>query len=383
MLVATATLCCLSLSGWLYLAFFRGAFWQLTMDDAPEAFEPSVWPSLDVIVPARNEADMLPQTLPSLLAQDYPGTWRILVVDDHSDDNTSKVALQTAGDSKGTTVVVLRAPDLQPGWRGKIAAMQAGVAQSTADYVLFTDADIAHPSDNLRKLVAHAAHKKIDLTSRMVKLHCSNLAERLLIPAFVFFFGLLYPFRHANALDRQEAAAAGGVMLVRRRALNAIGGLAAIKSALIDDCALARAIKRHGGADQTQGRIELTLTRDTKSLRVYSEVGEIYKMVARTAFTQLRHSATLLAATTLGMLLLFLIPVVFAFFGGAFVKEAAIAAWVVMFMVYLPTVRFYDLPVIWAFALPLAALVYIVATIDSGRLYWQGKGGEWKGRTQA
>jgi hopene-associated glycosyltransferase HpnB len=261
--------------------------------------------------------------------------------------------------------------------------MQAGVAHSDADYILFTDADIEHPPTSLRQLASRAVEKKLDLTSLMVKLRCRDLAEELLIPAFVFFFALLYPFEHANNTDSDVAAAAGGVMLLRRKALNTIGGLASIKAALIDDCALAKNIKLCGGDDQTPGRIELTLSRDVKSWRIYSDIHSIWRMIARSAFTQLRYLPLLLVGTVLGMGLLFIVPLILPLIGSTVGALTGMASSIIMIILYTPTVHFYYRPLIWALTLPLAALIYIGATIDSARLYWQGKGGQWKGRAQA
>jgi hopene-associated glycosyltransferase HpnB len=414
----------LGLLGWLYLAVFHGAFWRpLIAQPSPE---PEAWPSVDIIVPARNEADSLPQSLPSLLAQNYPGAWRVLLVDDHSEDTTAEVARRLAnspspwGGGKGAgshagisllsgasgqvapltpplapsqgegdihvradRLKIIAAPDLPKGWVGKVAAMQAGVAQSQADYILFTDADIRHPANSLRRLVARATFGKLDLVSLMVRLHCASAAEKLLIPAFVFFFAMLYPFRRANDPASNLAAAAGGVMLLRRAALNNAGGLAAIKSAVIDDCALAKIIKRAGGALSTAGSQELSLANDVHSLRVYPAIGDVWRRVARTAFTQLRCSYALLFGVVVGMGLLFAAPVVAFLFGNLFATAAGFSAWLAMTLLYMPMVRFYRLPAIWALTLPLAALIYSIATVDSARLFLQGRGGQWKGRAAA
>ncbi len=350
----------LVLTGWLYLALFHDSFWRLLFDE--RSADPAAWPSIDIIVPAREEADALPRTLPSLLAQDYPGAWQIILVDDHSRDGTGDIA-RTLG------LTVITPPALQEGWAGKVAAMNAGVAHSQADYILFTDADIEHPPDSLRRLAARAVDRDLALTSRMVRLHCASLAEKLLVPAFVFFFAMLYPFRRANA-------AAGGVMLVRRRALDTIGGLARIKSALIDDCALAKAIR------DTGGRIELTLTDDIRSLRPYPRFADIHHTIARTAYTQLNYSPWLLAGTCLGMALLFLWPPLSLLTASPLAAAFGCAAWLIMSAIYLPMVRFYKQPAAMALTLPLAAALYVLATIDSARLHRQGKGGHWKGRTQ-
>jgi hopene-associated glycosyltransferase HpnB len=370
----------LSLLGWLYLASGHGAFWKpLVMDRSPD---PTIWPSVDIIVPARDEADSLPQTLPSLLRQDYAGAWRVVLADDHSGDGTSEAARRLAAASgQAERLTVIAAPDLPAGWSGKVAAMQAGVAQSRADYILFTDADIEHPIDSLRRLMARAVARKLDLVSLMVRLHCVGTAEKFLIPSFVFFFAMIYPFRSVNDWQSGVAAAAGGAMLVRRRALDNAGGLKAIKSSLIDDCALAKIIKYYGGDASTTGRIELGLSEDAKSLRAYPALGDLWSMIARSAFAQLNHSPWLLAATVVGMVDLFLMPVVALLAGGALAAAAGFAAWLTMSLLYLPTIRFYRLPPAFALTLPVAGLIYIGATIDSLRLFRQGKGGQWKGRT--
>lgn len=370
-----------SLLAWLYLALLHGKFW-LPLLDAP-ASEPETWPAVDIVVPARNEAASLPRSLPSLLAQDYPGAWHILLVDDHSTDGTDRIARQIAYDAgRADRLTVIKAPDLSEGWSGKVAAMQTGVTQSLSPYVLFTDADIEHAKTSLRHLVAGAVHDRLDLTSLMVKLHCETLAEKLLIPAFVFFFAMLYPFRRANNPYSRVAAAAGGVMLVRKEALTKSGGLKEIKSALIDDCALAHRIKYHGG-EEAAGHIRLTLTRDVISLRRYATFREIMHMIARTAFTQLRCSALLLLLTVLGLGLLFVAPVLLPFFANGKAALTGLATWLLMTGLYVPMVRFYGLAWAWAFTLPLAAVVYITATINSALRTWRGKGGQWKGRVQA
>jgi hopene-associated glycosyltransferase HpnB len=377
-----AILSVISLLGWTYLAVCHGQFWRPKFSDPSP--DPDVWPSVDIIVPARDEAEVVPVSLPSLLAQDYPGAWRVLLVDDHSVDNTGALATRIAAKkNKNEHLTVVAAPDLPKGWSGKVAAMQAGLSQSHADYVLFTDADIEHAPGSLKKLVQHSVEQKLDLNSLMVRLHCSRLAEKLLIPAFVFFFAMLYPFRRSDDPDQSVAAAAGGVMLVRRRALDNIGGLNAIKSALIDDCSLAHAIKLGGGDLSTAGKIELSLTNDVKSLRIYNNISEIWQMVARTAFTQLRLSTALLTGTVFGMGLLFLVPALVPTMAAFWPSLFGLTAWIVMTILYLPIVLFYRLQWYWAFSLPAAALIYIAATIDSARLYWRGKGGHWKGRAQA
>jgi len=371
-----------TLLGWIYLAFFHARFWLPLAEEMP--IDPDAWPSIDIIVPARDEADVLPLSLKSLLAQDYPGAWRIILIDDHSADGTAKAANAIAVKSHAAhRLNIYTAPERPENWAGKVAAMQAGVMQSTADYILFTDADITHDANSLRRLAAHAIEMRLDLTSRMVLLHCSSVAEKLLIPAFVFFFAMLFPFRRANHPESKVAAAAGGVMLVKRRALDNIGGLASIKGALIDDCALAAMIKKMGGRQATAGRIEIMLTQHIRSLRRDEDIKSVWRMVARTAFTQLRYSPLLLAGTVIGMGLLFLTPALALLFGTPRATSLALFTWLMMFLLYLPMTSFYRLPFAWAATLPAAALIYIGATIDSARLYWQGKGGQWKGRNQA
>jgi hopene-associated glycosyltransferase HpnB len=366
----------LSLAAWCFLAVAHGAFWKPLLP-TPNA-ELSRLPSVDIIVPARNEADALPASLPSLLAQEYKGDWRVIVVDDNSQDGTSAIARRIAARmNKADRLVVLTAPPVAAGWKGKVAAMNEGVTHSQAELVLFTDADIRHSTDSLHNLVARVEAENLDLASRMVRLNCTSFAEKLLIPAFVFFFAKLYPFRRANNPKSHVAAAAGGTMLVRRSMLDKIGGLASIKSALIDDCGLARVIKDGGG------KIELTLTNDIDSLRPYPHIRDVWHMVSRTAYTQLRHNPYLLAGTTIGMALLYLAPpLLFLFAPSAAALGAGAAAWIIMTALYLPMIRFYRLPVAWALTLPVAALVYGGATLDSARLFYQGKGGQWKDRAQ-
>jgi hopene-associated glycosyltransferase HpnB len=362
---------------WLFLDLFHGKFWKPLIAAPAAALES--WPDIDIIVPARDEADALPKSLPSLLAQDYPGAWRIILVDDHSSDGTGDIAHKLAQKKDASDrLLVVEAPNLPPGWaNGKLAALEAGLAQSKSEFVLFTDADIVHPKTSLREIAARAVANKLDLTSLMVTLHCVTFAEKLLIPAFVFFFAMLYPFCRANDPKSRVAAAAGGVMLVRRAALNNSGGLERIKSKLIDDCALAKSIKQNGG------RIELTLSYDVISLRAYPKIADVWRMVARTAYTQLHYSVWRLAGTILGMSILFCAPLLIPFAADTQTKAVAGMAWAIMSVLYLPTILFYRLPFYWALTLPAAAVIYVAATIDSARLYWQGKGGQWKGRTQA
>lgn len=370
------------LVAWLYLAVKPGRFWQpllFASSDLPRAS----WPDLDIVVPARNEAMMLPQSLPTLLTQDYPGNFRVTLVDDHSEDKTAETARKLAQDfGAAHRLSVVSAPELPAGWSGKVAAMRFGLAQTHAPLVLFTDADIAHAPRSLRRLVGRLESRGLDLVSQMVKLRCESAAEKFLIPAFVFFFAMLYPFRLANRADSKVAAAAGGVMLARRSALDSIGGLESIKGDLIDDCALAKAIKQRGGGSGKSGRIELALATDTHSLRAYPEIADIWNMVARTAFAQLRRSPWRLLACVAGMSVVFAPPFLLIFGDGAFPVLAGAVAWMAMTLLYLPMVAYYRIETYWALTLPAAALVYLGATVDSALRAWRGQGGQWKGRSQ-
>ncbi len=324
---------------------------------------------------------MIGETMSSLLQQDYPARFSVILVDDHSDDGTAEIARRTAAQlGKADRLTVLGARPLPPRWTGKLWALAEGVRHieergEAPELLLFTDADIAHHRSNLKELVARLESERRDLVSLMVLLRCRSRAERLLIPAFVFFFAMLYPFAWSNDRRRATAAAAGGCMLMRRQAYLGIGGFAAIKNALIDDCALARAVKDQGGG------IWLGLTREVRSLRPYPAIADIWRMVARTAYAQLGYSPLLLAGTVLGLAATYLAPVGLVFAGGVAAWLAA-GAWVAMTLAYLPMVRFYGISPLWAPLLPGTALVYLAATIDSARRHWRGAGGEWKGRAQ-
>lgn len=366
---------------WIGLATAHGAFWQPLLDvPAPT---PALWPRVTVIVPARDEAAVLPRTLPALLAQDYPGDWKVILVDDHSVDGTAELALRLAAQwNAQDRFRVIKAPPLPPGWSGKLAAMQAGVAASDSDKILFTDADILHLPSSLRLMVARAEADELDLNSWMVRLNCATRAERWLIPAFVFFFGMLYPFGRANDRTSSVAAAAGGAMLVSRTTLEKRGGLARIRNALIDDCALARLIKGQRVEGLSEGRLRLTLTEHAFSLREYKGFGDVHAMIARTAFTQLRHSNLLLLGTVLGLALLFFVPLAAIVWGSVVAGIFGFATWLLMSALYAPMIAFYRLPIWRALTLPVAAFFYLLATLDSARQSWMGQGGAWKGRTE-
>jgi hopene-associated glycosyltransferase HpnB len=372
-----------SLLIWIVLTFFRGAFWQLLAFDDDIAKQESLarWPRVLTIVPARNEAETIARTVESLVEQDYSGELRVVVVDDHSEDGTGALAREAAARAGASErVLILQGAALESGWTGKLLAMQQGVegaGAQEAEYFWFTDADIEHAPDTLRRVVQRVEKQQLDLVSLMVLSQVNSLAERLMIPPFLYFFLKLYPPSWTANRKRKTAGAAGGCILLKRTALERIGGLAAIRGEVIDDCTLARAVKRTGGG------IWMGLTRKSVSLRTYASFAEIQDLIARTAFTQLGYSALLLAGTLLGMTVTYLLPVIFTFGAGQVVWRLGLAAWALMGITYLPTVRFYRMSPLWAAALPVAAAFYTYATWLSAVRYWLGRGGQWKGRAQA
>ncbi|HTX33866.1 MAG TPA: glycosyltransferase [Bryobacteraceae bacterium] len=364
----------LSLAVWLYLLLGRGFFWRLR-ERALGDRRPGEQPSVVAVIPARNEAAVVGQAIASLAAQEYGGPFRVVLVDDGSTDGTAEAACAAAGPERLT---VVQAAPLEPGWSGKLWAVAEGVRHAQRfhpEFLLLTDADIVHPPGNVRQLALRAA-EGYDVVSYMARLHCRTAAERALIPAFVFFFFMLYPPAWIADPRRATAGAAGGCLLIRAEALERIGGIAAIAGEWIDDCALARAVKRSGG------RVWLGLSEDTLSLREYATFGEMGRMISRTAFTQLGYSAWLLAGTVAGLALTYLAPPVAALAGGVGAAALGSAAWLAMSVAYWPAVRFYRQPVYWAPLLPLAAAFYLGATVHSAVVYWCGRGGEWKGRRQ-
>lgn len=369
----------LTLAIWICLLFGRGFFWWVgDTSPFPRSAAERVkenWPRVVAVVPARNEEAVVGEAIASLLAQDYPGEFSVVLVDDHSGDRTREFALAAAKDqAQRLTIVSARA--VPTGWSGKLWALAEGVRQieQAPDLYLFTDADIAHHKTNLAELVARLDGEERDLVSLMVKLRCESFAERFLIPPFVFFFALLYPFAWSNNPRRKTAAAAGGCVLMRRSAYERIGGYESIKGALIDDCALAREVKRGGS-------IWLGLTEKTRSLRPYPRIADVWNMVARTAYTQLHYSPLLLAGTVLGMILAYLLPL-FLLFAGGWAAWLGGLSYLAMAVAYFPMARFYGLSPLWVPLLPAAASVYLGATIDSAWRHWRGRGGEWKGRVQ-
>jgi hopene-associated glycosyltransferase HpnB len=373
----------LTLAIWIYLLFGRGFFWIARRSGEARSERQAVLrseekeslPSVVAVIPARNEAVVVGRAIASLLAQDYAGDFRIVLVDDHSTDGTAEAARQAAGAQLGR-VAIVTARALPPGWTGKLWALSEGVRQvdEPPTLYLFTDADIAHHPSNLSELVARLEGEQRDLVSLMVRLRCESLAERFLIPPFVFFFAMLYPFAWSNDRRHATAAAAGGCILMRRSAYERIGGWESLRGELIDDCALARAVKRGG-------TIWLGLTQSTVSLRAYPRVTDIWNMVARTAYTQLGYSPLLLGGTVLGMAITYFLPPVLLLSGGGAAVIGALS-WAAMAVAYAPMLRFYGLSLAWAPLLPAAASVYLAATVASAWRHWRGRGGEWKGRVQ-
>jgi hopene-associated glycosyltransferase HpnB len=319
---------------WVCLLLARDWFWIVTPFQVSDAPAPDT-DRIAVVIPARDEAASIARVVASWHAQHYDGPLRVFIVDDHSSDGTSDIAQDAIANSR--RFELLSAPEKPPGWTGKLWAVSQGVEANrgfAADYILFTDADIIHSPDTLSSLVAHARRGGYDMVSLMVRLDCSTLAERALIPAFVFFFFLLYPPRWIANLRSKPAGAAGGCMLVNRNLLERAGGIEAIRGALIDDCALAGTIKRAGG------RIFLAAGESSQSLRVYRTFGEIGRMISRTAFTQLRYSPLLLASTLGGLVVTYLLPVGLALFARGIPQIAGLGTWLLMSAAYAPTVRY-------------------------------------------
>ncbi len=368
----------LALLIWLYLLLGRGGFWLAReRDDLGEAPEPAAWPSVTAVVPARDEADVIARSVGGLLAQDYPGSFRVILVDDQSTDGTAEAARAVGA---GARLEVIGGAPLPSGWTGKLWALSQGVARATAqdapDYVWLTDADIGHAPDGLRRLVARAEHGGQTLTALMVRLHCATWPERLLIPAFVFFFQMLFPFAWVNAPGHRLAAGAGGCMLIRREALERAGGIASVRAEIIDDCALARKLK-------AQGPIWLGLATRAESLRPYVSIGQIGRMISRSAYAQLGYSPWLLAGTLAGMVLTYLAPPLLTLFGHGPARVLGAAAWLLMAISFQPMLHLYRRSPLWGLALPLIGALYSLFTLQSALDVWRGKGGMWKGRAQA
>jgi hopene-associated glycosyltransferase HpnB len=364
---------------WVYLIIGRGQFWRVSNEGVPSG-APAASGRVAAIIPARNEAATIGITITSLSQQAFGGSVHLVVVDDGSTDGTAEAALaaaRAAGALERFTLI--RGAALPHGWTGKLWALSQGVtaaARLDADYLLFTDADIRHGPASVASLVADAEANERDLVSHMVKLSTDRFAERLLIPAFVFFFLKLYPPAWVASSRHRLAAAAGGCLLIRPGALARIGGVEAIRSHIIDDCALARAVKASGG------RVALELTRETRSLRVYRSYADIGAMISRTAFAQLGHSWLWLVAALAGMFFTYLLPVLLLFSGDMLLLCLGLAALLLMSLAYLPMVRFYGLSPLWCLSLPVIAGFYSAAVIHSAVQYARGSGGRWKGRVQ-
>ena len=379
------------LATWLYLIAARGGFWRAAErddDGAVPAALPSMpqWPPVTAMVPARDEAETVGDTVASLLRQDYRGPFNVILVDDQSRDATARVAREAAAAlGAGDRLNVIAGRPLPAGWTGKLWAQNQGVesaaqAPNPPDYLLLTDADIMFAPGALSSLVARAEKEGLVLNSLMVKLRCESFAERMFVPAFVFFFQMLYPFGWVNDPRHATAAAAGGCMLVKREALQAAGGLASIRGVLIDDCALAKLLK-------ARGPIALALTDNANSRRTYASIDDIRRMVARTAYAQLGYSPLLLAGTVLGLAVTYLAPVVLTLLADGFAQFAGLFAWALMAIAFRPNLRFYGMSGLrswlWAAALPAIAAMYMAFTLDSAYQHARGRGGMWKGRAQA
>jgi hopene-associated glycosyltransferase HpnB len=371
----------LAFAVWVYLLLGRGFFWlMLERDDQRLPPEPHAWPAVAAVVPARNEADVIARSVSSLLAQDYPGEFQLVLVDDNSDDGTGKLAVVVADEiGARPRMNLITGQPLPGGWTGKLWAVAQGVeaaSESSPTYLWITDADIAHVPGTLRQLVSRAEAGRLALVSLMARLQTGTWPERLLIPAFVFFFDMLFPFGWVNDAKRKTAAAAGGCMLVRREALEAAGGIASIHGEIIDDCALGARLK-------AQGPIWLGLTRTSVSLRPYRSLAEIGRMVSRSAYAQLGYSPWLLTGTVAGMALVYLAAPLLAAFGSGASRWVGVAVWALMVAGYRPMLRYYRLSPLWGIALPLIGALYTAFTVQSAIQVWRGRGGMWKGRSQA
>ncbi|MFI6643928.1 glycosyltransferase [Streptomyces sp. NPDC050504] len=371
-----------SLAAWAWLALGQGFFWR-TDQRLPRRAEPAAWPSVAIVVPARDEAQMLPVSLPALLAQNYPGQAEVFLVDDGSKDGTGELARTLSAKYGGVPVTVSSPGEPEPGWTGKLWALRHGIAlarERDPDWLLLTDADIAHEPDSLRELVAAALTQDIDLVSQMARLRVVSTWERLIVPAFVYFFGQLYPFRWINRARRPLAtAAAGGCVLLRTEVAVRAGIPDSVRGAVIDDVSVARAVRRAGG------RVWLGLAERVDSVRPYPRLADLWRMVSRSAYAQLRHNPLLLAGTVLGLALVYLVPP-FALCAGSARGDAAAAwaggvAWAVMTATYVPMLRYYRQSLWLAPLLPLTALLYLLMTVDSAVRHYRGRGAAWKGRT--
>jgi hopene-associated glycosyltransferase HpnB len=372
----------LALAIWLYLLCARGGFWLCRERDDILPATPSDWPRVTAVIPARNEAEGIAESIGSLVRQDYPGPFSIVLVDDDSDDKTEELARHSAaGIGADRSFTLISSRGLASGWTGKLWAVRQGVeaannAPEPPDYLLLTDADIVHVPDSVRALVARAESGRYVLTSLMARLRCESSWERSHVPAFVFFFQMLYPFAWVNDTRNATSGAAGGCMLARADALKQAGGVESIRDALIDDCSLAEKLK-------AVGPIWLGLTDRVLSIRRYDDFDEVRKMISRSAYAQLKYSPLLLAGVTLGMALTFLAGPLLALFGDGIARILGFLTWGLMAVSFQPMLRFYRLSPLWGLALPAIAVAYMLYTLDSAYRYMRGQGGNWKGRVQA
>ncbi|MFF7090999.1 glycosyltransferase [Streptomyces rubradiris] len=370
-----------SLAAWAWLLLGQGFFWRTDVRLPPRR-EPDAWPSVCVVVPARDEAAVLPDSLPSLLAQEYPGRAEVFLVDDGSTDGTGELARELSRRLGGLPLTVASPGEPPAGWTGKLWAVRYGIGLARArepEYLLLTDADIAHAPDSLRELVAAAGAGGFDVVSQMARLRVASLWERLVVPAFVYFFAQLYPFRWIGRTGSRTAAAAGGCVLLRAGMAEKARIPDAIRHAVIDDVALARAVKGAGG------RVWLGLADRVDSVRPYPRLGDLWRMVSRSAYAQLRHNPLLLLGTVAGLALVYLVPpasvVVGTAGGDAATALAGAVAWAVMTGTYLPMLRYYGQPLWLAPLLPFTAFLYLLMTVDSAVQHYRGRGAAWKGRT--
>jgi hopene-associated glycosyltransferase HpnB len=364
---------------WAYLLCGRGGYWTTSVRDDATAPPPAQWPPVAIIMPARNEAEFIAASVGSLLRQNYPGPLNIIIVDDDSSDGTGALVRSMCDDApESVNLTVLSSRGLPAGWTGKLWAVKMGVAAANAlaarpQFLLLTDADIVHAPDSISWLVSYALSRRLVLTSFMAKLRCRTLAERSHIPAFVYFFQMLFPFRRVCRRDDPTAAAAGGCMLVRTDALRDAGGIDSIRNALIDDCALAAKLK-------SQGPIWLGLSERVYSLRPYETLVKASRLASRSAYAQLRYSYALVGATALGMAVVFLAPPVLALLAQGPARWLALVGWLAMAASFQPILRFYRLSPLWGAALPGIAFLYTYYTLESAYHYARRRGGQWKGR---
>ena len=379
--ILASSLASAALAVWIYLLFGRGGFWLTpNYDDLQPQPASAAWPEIVAVVPARNEADSIEGCVTSLLEQPYPGKLSMILIDDQSSDGTADLARQAAT-AAPDRLTVLTGRELPRGWTGKMWAVQQGLDLVAArsvqpEFVLLTDADIVYSGDVVMRLVARAQAKNLAMASIMAKLRCVSFAERFLIPAFIFFFEMLYPFSWVSNPDRATAAAAGGCILARWDALSGIGGIQSIRGSLIDDCALGARLK-------TRGPVWLGFSRHVRSVRPSERIEQVGQMISRSAFAQLRYSLVLLIGVMAAMAVVFLAPVAVSLFGGGLNRVFAGLSWLLMALAFQPTLRYYEQSPLWGLALPAIASAYMVFTINSAYQHLRGRGGLWKGRVQA